>query len=276
MLLYLTVLCTQFILVSCWAKASVSLVNSNYNINRCSMVSTDESYAIPTNDIKTNYIKVLGICGGIGSGKSSACEMLVSELNCLAHIDSDTVAHSVYEFNSPALHDVVNGFGSDILISFSGEIDRKKLGSIVFADNDAMKRLERIVWPHVKTKIMHQIEIIKSDQTNEKSNKIPIIVVEAAVLLDAEWTDFLDGIWVVTSSQQVALQRLQNTRGLSTDDATKRIHAQMSRRGIGNLQHEVDAGTVSAVIQNDGTMEDLKVFLSEKIHDPNAWYQHRQ
>jgi dephospho-CoA kinase len=83
----------------------------------------------------------------------------------------------------------------------NGEIDRKKLGSIVFADYKAMQKLERIVWPHVQTKIEAQIEKAKSEW-NEEGGKTPIIVVEAAVLLDAGWQDFLDGVWVISASRQ--------------------------------------------------------------------------
>ena len=217
-------------------------------------------------------VKVLGVCGGIGSGKSAACKILVSQLNCLAHIDSDSIAHTVYEPNGAAFNEIVDEFGSDLL-SGSGEIDRKKLGSIVFADIDSMKKLERIVWPHVKTKIMQQIEAVKLEFTTEENDKVPVIVVEAAVLLDAEWNDFLDGIWVITLSQPNAIRRLQDNRNLSEEESKKRIQAQLSRRGISNLQKEIDDGIVSAVIPNDSTLEDLKVRLLITLNDPNAWYQ---
>jgi dephospho-CoA kinase len=230
------------------------------------------SNAASTSTDDVSNVKILGVCGGIGSGKSAACKILVSELNCLAHIDSDSIAHTVYEPNSVALKEIVYEFGSDVLYD-SGEIDRKKLGSIVFADITAMKKLERIVWPHVKTKIMQQIETTKLGYTAKENNKIPVIVVEAAVLLDAEWNDFLDGIWVVTVSQLNAARRLQDSRNLTVEESNKRIQAQSSRRGIGNLQNEVDNGIVSAVIPNDSSLEDLKARLLATLNDPNAWYQ---
>ena len=259
-------------LVFCWTESSRThrhKLNSKHNQFRPLGMARNVT-TTSTRDICE--VKVLGICGGIGSGKSAACKTLVSELNCLAHIDSDSIAHTVYEPSSAALDDVVNEFGSDLL-SESGEIDRKKLGSIVFANISAMKKLEHIVWPHVKTKIMQKIEIAKSELVSNGSDKIPIIVVEAAVLLDAEWDDFLDGIWAVTVSQNVAIRRLQGNRNLSVEESEKRIKAQSSRRGIGNLQQEVENGIVSAVIPNDGTLEELKACLIMKLTDPNAWYQ---
>jgi dephospho-CoA kinase len=216
-------------------------------------------------------IHVLGVCGGIGSGKSVACELLVSELNCLAHIDSDSIAHSVYEPGSQAIQDVVDTFGPELLIEETGDIDRKRLGSIVFADSEAMRRLERIVWPHVRTKIWHRIEEIKST-AGAMPDKKPIIILEAAVLLDAGWEVFLDGVWVIHVSKDMALQRLQTNRGMSFDDAAKRVEAQQARRGIGNLKEEVNNGIVTAVIDNAGTLEDLKQDLLTKLSDTCNWY----
>jgi dephospho-CoA kinase len=255
--------------VSCWTKSSFFL-QSHHRIHLHGMARLDLS----TNSANDSVaVKVLGVCGGIGSGKSAACNLLVTKLNCLTHIDTDSIAHSVYEPDSKALHDIVAEFGTDVVLD-SGEIDRKKLGSIVFADDNAMKRLERIVWPHVKTKIQERIAVVKSAWNSEDS-KIPIIVVEAAVLLDADWNEFLDGVWFISASQKVAIARLQNKRGLSVVEAEKRILAQKGRRGIGNLQHEVDSGVVSAVIENDGTLEDLMKILAEKLPDSNAWYPKR-
>ena len=134
-----------------------------------------------------------------------------------------------------------------------------------------MQRLERIVWPHVQSKIQAQIKKAKCEW-NEKDGKSPIVVVEAAVLLDAGWQDFLDGVWVLSVSHQVALDRLQENRGLSADESEKRIVAQQPRRGIGNLNDEVEAHVVTAVIDNNGSLEDLKQRLAEKLQDPSAWY----
>ena len=222
-----------------------------------------------SDDILPDRIKVLGICGGIGSGKSSAGRLLVSDLGCLACIDSDSLAHTVYEPESSAIDEIITEFGSALLLP-NGEIDRKKLGSVVFADISAMQSLERIVWPRVLSKIESQIELAKNERI-ENDGKHPIIVVEAAVLLDAGWQEFLDGVWVVTVSQNVALERLQANRGMSAEEAAKRIAAQQPRRGIGNLQDEVNAKVVTAVIDNNGSLEDLKQRLVINLHDPNAW-----
>lgn len=87
-----------------------------------------------------NTFKVLGICGGIGSGKSTAAKLLVSDCSCLAHLDADSLAHSVYSPGSQAVKDIADAFGTQVLVEGSDtlEIDRKKLGAIVFEDRNDM------------------------------------------------------------------------------------------------------------------------------------------
>ncbi|GAX22145.1 phosphopantetheine adenylyltransferase / dephospho-CoA kinase [Fistulifera solaris] len=187
-----------------------------------------------TRKVDNHPIKVLGVCGGIGSGKSAACKLLVSQLNALAHIDTDSIAHAIYEPTSPVVEQVRRAFGDEIMAP-DGRIDRKKLGSIVFADRDAMRTLEAMVWPQVQSEIEKRIERIRFEWLTLSSNdaslssKQPIIVVEAAVLLDAGWQHtFLDAVWVITVPQEVALQRMMENRGLSREEAMKRVEAQQS------------------------------------------------
>jgi dephospho-CoA kinase len=198
--------------------------------------------------------------------------LLVSELGCLAHIDSDSLAHSVYEPGSLAIQDVIAEFGDDLLNLENGTIDRKKLGSIVFADPSAMARLERIVWPHVQAKVEERIQALIRDEASLASCKYTVIVLEGAVLLDAGWENMVDGVWVVTVPRQVAHTRLQQNRGLSVTEADKRIDAQQPRRGIGNLATEVSNNVVAAIIDNRGTIEELTRVLQNKLDDPSAWY----
>jgi len=218
----------------------------------------------------THTVKVLGVCGGIGSGKSQACKLLVSELGCMAHIDADTTAHVVYEPGSKALEDIAGLFGSDILLE-NGQIDRKKLGNIVFADKNAMSQLEHIVWPHVKRVIQSRIEELRSNTSDANDNEVPVIVLEAAMLLDADWEDLLDGLWVVTTPTDIALDRLVTNRDLSMEEAQKRMDAQASRRGVGNLAEEVKNGVVTSVIENKGSIQELTDSLRRALTNPTCW-----
>jgi dephospho-CoA kinase len=175
----------------------------------------------------------------------------------------------VYRPGSQAVKDVADAFGSDSVMDSNGEIDRRKLGSIVFGDIKDMQKLERIVWPHVKQDILDQIQRVRDEWLGEGS---PIVVVEAAVLLDAGWQDFLNGVLVVTASPSVALDRLMESRGLSKEEAEKRMAAQLSRRGIGNLDDEVRNKVVTAVIDNSGSLDDLQQALSQTLSNASTWY----
>lgn len=241
-------------------------------------------------------------------------------------IDADQLAHGVYEPGSQAWKEIISEFGEEILLSkdesipFSVRgIDRKKLGSIVFSDSESMsvsltlksdsnfqnnlislqklQKLERIVWPHVRTRIEKRIQEITrghAEAIKEQSKQIDtpypsgneIIIVEAALLMETDWHDMLDGLWVVQSSPAVAVQRLKENRGLTEEEALVRIQAQKMRRGIGgagmssicgddkicsNLREEMDNGIVTAVITNDSTLEELKYSLERALNDPKSF-----
>ena len=214
-------------------------------------------------------VRVLGVCGGIGSGKSYVCRTLVNELGCLAHLEADVIAHKVYEPNSEAVQEIVQGFGSRVLTD-DGHVNRKRLGDIVFSSPDQMAKLESIVWPHVKTEIQKLVQSYREQHV--PANKTPVVVVEAAVLIDAGWNALLDSLWVVRTSEDQALERLHSQRGLSIADAKARIEAQKVRRGIGNLQEEVDDGVVTCVISNNGSASELKAQLAKALQDDSCWY----
>ncbi|KAL7552204.1 hypothetical protein ACHAWF_015416 [Thalassiosira exigua] len=225
-------------------------------------------------------MRILGVCGGIGSGKSTACKLLVDSLGCVARIDADKLAHVVYEPGSDSLQVIAAEFGDDIIVEDSNgiqQIDRKKLGAIVFSDAGAMSKLERIVWPHVRTKIEERIGEITSNYRPHSGSK-DIVVVEAALLLETDWHDLLDGLWVVRSSRSTATRRLMEDRGLSEEEASVRIDAQQKKRGIGSgegvddeLKELREGGVATAVIANDGTLEDLQRELEKALRDPASF-----
>jgi dephospho-CoA kinase len=110
-----------------------------------------------------------------------------------------------------------------------------------------------------------------TQQQQQQQQQTAVVVLEAAVLLDAAWEDLLDGIWVVTASTDTALERLVSSRGLSNEEAVKRMTAQESRRGIGNLKEEVEKGIVTAIVANDGSLEELQQALKNALQDPKSW-----
>lgn len=212
-------------------------------------------------------LKLVGIIGSIGSGKSFASSLIVSRLNSVlnkgdtestyAHyIDVDKLAHGVYAPDSAANKQIGTVFGQELILK-DGTVDRKALGDIVFADSDEMSKLEQIVWPILKERLLKRLTDIRSSycQENVQSNQpvSPIVVIEAAILLDTNWDsdNMFDAMWVVRASTETRTKRLVEYRGLEESDALTRIKAQWTRRGIGNLEEELQTGTVTAVIENN-------------------------
>lgn len=252
---------------------------------------------------KVDNVKILGICGGIGSGKSTGCKLMVESLGCMALIDADKLAHSVYGPGSMAANEIIAEFGQDVVMlqpphssddddegeaESIVEIDRKKLGSIVFSNSDAMSKLEMIVWPHVRIKIEERIQDILQQQGQQSSDTnatIPnttnnIIVVEAALLLETNWHDLFDGLWIIQSTCVVSKQRLIAKRGMTEKEALIRIHAQDTRRGIGRSSSDddnkmKDDGVVTAIITNDGSLNDLEEALRRALYDPTSFKKER-
>ena len=206
--------------------------------------------------------KILGVCGGICSGKSTACKLLRDFPGAVGHIDADSLAHEVYAPGSKAIQEISDYFGDQVIDKEAGVVDRKALGSIVFSDQSKMSALEQIVWPHVKNSLTREIEKLKSSVRNSDRS---VAIVEAAVMLDAGWQDIFDGIWVVRTQREAALYRMVENRGIDVDAAALRIDAQISRRGIGNADEELENDNISAIIENEGSLEDFTHSLKAKV-----------
>ncbi len=180
---------------------------------------------------------VIGITGPIGAGKSTVLRLL--ETLGAATIDADKVAHEVMAPGAPAYAAVVDAFGRDILRP-DGQIDRKRLAAVVFNDPQALQRLEAIVHPAVFEAIKEKIA--QSDRS--------IVALEAIKLLEAGLSiTICDEIWVVVADPAVQMQRLQ-ARGMSEEDARRRLAAQLPR--------EAYVRRADVVIDNSGDLEHLR------------------
>ena len=182
----------------------------------------------------------IGLTGGIGTGKSSVTEAFQS-LGA-AVINADLLGHDAYLPGTIGFEEVVTEFGQEIVGS-DGQIDRKKLGPIVFSDSSKMDRLNEIMHPLIRDLIDERLVCLESTQ-----NKVA--VVEAAILIEAGWKSLFDEIWVVISDREEVINRLGVRNGLSREDALKRIDSQMSNN------ERIEHGDV--VVENTGSMEDLQ------------------
>ncbi len=161
---------------------------------------------------------VIGLTGGIGTGKSEVARML-SELGAVI-ISADQVGHQAYTPNSEIWCEVVEAFGEGILLD-TGEIDRQKLGAIVFADSEQLIKLNQIMHPRMARMVAHRIQELR-DQG------VSVVVVEVALLFEAGWDNLADEVWVTDSASEQVTYRLQARTGMDEQEIRKRIDSQMS------------------------------------------------
>ncbi|MBI1816423.1 MAG: dephospho-CoA kinase [Deltaproteobacteria bacterium] len=191
---------------------------------------------------------IIGLTGGIGSGKSTVAKLL-AQLGAEV-IDADIVGHEVYRPGSDGWQQVVDAFGRDI-VAADGSIDRKRLGAVVFGDPTALKRLTAIVHPLIHREVERRIAARRTAGFRQP------IVVEAAVLIEANWLDLVDEVWLVVASRHSVLTRLQADRGMQAAHIEARIAAQLSD---GERRQHADV-----VIENDDSLGDLEA------HVRTAW-----
>ncbi len=186
-------------------------------------------------------VKTIGLTGGIGSGKTTVAAML-EELGATV-IHADTVGHETYQPHSEGWQRLISTFGATIL-SPDQTIDRKKLGAVVFSDPQALARLNAIVHPLIFAEIQRRLAAYRS------AGHIQPVVVEAAVLIEANWLPLVDEVWLVVTSQDAVVDRLGKQRGLLPPDVAARIAAQLSDA---ERQRHADV-----IIHNTGSLEDLR------------------
>jgi dephospho-CoA kinase len=192
-------------------------------------------------------MRVIGLTGGIAAGKSTVSEAL-REAGAVV-IDADRVGHEAYLPGTETHAALVEAFGREI-VAESGEIDRRALGAIVFADPAQRQRLQDIVWPRMKQMMRARLDALAAEGTD-------LAVIEAAVLIEASWQDLTDEIWVVQVPEAVARERLMARNGLSAEDANARIRAQ--------LTNEERARHADLIIDNSGSVEDAREQVTKAL-----------
>jgi dephospho-CoA kinase len=162
---------------------------------------------------------VIGLTGSIGTGKSEAARQL--QILGASIISADQVGHEAYTPNTEAWEQVVAAFGDDILQD-DKDIDRRKLGAIVFSDPSQLEKLNAIMHPRMARMVSDKIEVLRGQG-------VKVVVVEAALLFEAGWDTLVEEVWVTDSSEDIVVGRLKERNGLSEEEAKKRINSQMDR-----------------------------------------------
>ena len=191
---------------------------------------------------------IIGLTGGIASGKSTAAKFLASEGAQV--MDGDHLGHRAYEPNTAAFSKIIETFGIDI-VGDDGQIDRKVLGGKVFGNSDALKQLTDILWPEIRRMFSEWISNGKDNNANA------LMVMDAAVLLEAGWEDLADETWVVTVPPEIAVERAVARDGLDADAVRKRIASQLT-----NEQRSIRG---DVVIDNSGSEDAFLSRLKEEF-----------
>ena len=185
-------------------------------------------------------MKVIGLTGGISSGKSTVLQFL-AELGAVI-INADEVGHEAFKPGTKLWQSVVAAFGKQI-VTPDGEIDREELGTIVFGSPKALTRLNRIMHPRMRDMVKAQLEECQRQG-------VPTVVLEVPLLLEAGWTSLVDEVWVTTAPEATVLKRLRERTGLSENESMARLRSQLPNEE--RLKH------ADVVIDTDCSLGELK------------------
>lgn len=191
--------------------------------------------------------KVIGLTGGIATGKSTVSAML-KELGAVI-IDADLVARQIVEPGRPAWQEIIVAFGSDFL-NPDKTLNRKKLGELVFNDDAALEKLNQITHPKIVEEIGRQIE-----KYNLIENRANLLVIDAALLIEVKLHLLVEEVWLVTCSPKEQITRLMARNKLSYQDALARIRSQMPI--------EEKKSYAKHILDNNGTLEETKKQVEE-------------
>jgi dephospho-CoA kinase len=195
-------------------------------------------------------MKVIGLTGGIGSGKSTVAGFL-AELGATV-IDVDRVWHGALKPDTELGREVVAAFGSGV-VTPDGRIDRKKLGEIVFGNAEALARLNNIMHPWMYATVKAQLDEYRQKGVRVVVMEVPLLV-EVPLMLgagEASLSDEMDEVWVTVAPEFTVFKRLREKSGMSEEQALARIRSQ--------LPPEERAKYADVVINTDCSLDELKV-----------------
>lgn len=188
---------------------------------------------------------VIGLTGGIGTGKSTVTQTL-AELGAVV-INADLIGHEAYLPHQNVWQEVLDAFGAEIL-GPNDEVDRRKLGPIVFGSPEALQKLNGIVHPWMKRRMEQMI-------ADERARGTGVVVVEAAILIEANWTSIADQVWVLTASEENVIKRIIGRNNFTEEQIRARIASQTS--------DAVRIAAADVVIDTNGTIDEVRAKVRE-------------
>lgn len=198
--------------------------------------------------MKRNNMRVIGVTGGVGAGKSRVLEYLESCRGAYV-IQADQVGHQVMEPGTMGYERVLALLGEDIKKE-DGTLDRRKIGDIVFHNEELLEKLNDIIHPAVKKEILRSLE-----EQAERGRKL--CVVEAALLLEDHYETFCDEIWYIFAGEEVRIRRLMSSRGYTREKALGIMRNQAAE--------EFYRAHADYIIENNGDWEETRAQIDKGV-----------
>ena len=196
-------------------------------------------------------MKIIGITGGIGSGKTEILSYISEKYNCKV-IFADQVAHKVKEPGQKCYEELIKLLGEDILTDH-GEIDRAKMALKIFADNSILKKVNNLIHPAVKEYILSEItQAVKAQQ-------LDFLFIEAALLIENGYIDVVDELWYIYAVEEIRKNRLKQTRSYSDEKIDGILKSQLSDENY--RKH------CKVLIDNSGNLQDAFWQVDKKLEE---------
>jgi len=199
-------------------------------------------------------VKVVGLTGGMGAGKSTVARFLAAHG---AHVvDADQVAREVVEPGTPPLDAIAAEFGDEVLTG-EGTLDRAAMAGIVFSDQERLQALEAITHPAIRERITELLLEHLAAEESEPTQRV--VVLDHPLLIESGLADDLPVVVVVTAPIELRVQRLAQGRGIDPDDARARMQAQ--------ADDDARLAVATHVVRNDGDEDDLRDRVASLWHE---------
>jgi dephospho-CoA kinase len=195
---------------------------------------------------------VIGLTGGICSGKSTVSGFL-AELGAVT-LSADEIGHEAFQPHSATWQRVVDAFGT-VILKDGDQIDRQRLGAIVFSDAEAIAQLNRIMHPAMHLVAKERIEALRHEGCD-------VVVLEAPLLVEANWLDLVDEVWVTAASESTVVKRCSSRSGLSEGEARERISSQ--------LTSEDRVRYADVVVDTDMPLDEVRKRVKEVWEQPRC------
>ncbi len=210
-------------------------------------------------------MRVIGVTGGVGAGKSMVLEILKSEYGARL-LSADEIGRELMEPEGACFTPVIEMFGKAV-VRADGRLDRGKIAEQVFGDGEALERLNGIIHPAVRREIEDRLRKWKNEEGGETAEGECLAVLESAILFEAGYEEICGEIWYVYASDETRIRRLTESRGYTRERCLKVMESQMGEQEL--------RSRASAVIDNNGSIEQVRGQIGALLKTESETYLKR-